>query len=112
MFTQVFPVLAEGFIANMRQRGETAIGEEDLAIVFQGTLTLVYRLPSFCSMLSKARDSVTRPYSREYCTASLQRLKEEIREKVGAISESNIDFTLATQGAASPASRRRVFGRS
>jgi hypothetical protein len=94
VFTQVFPVLAEGFIGNTRQRGEAAIGEEDLVTVFQGTLTLLYRL--LFLLYAEARDLLP-VHSREYRTASLQRLKEEIREKAGTISESNTDFIFAAQ---------------
>src|ERR1019366_9529600 len=40
VFTEVFPVLAEGFVASMRQRGATDLDDDALGIVFQGTLTL------------------------------------------------------------------------
>jgi len=86
VFTQVFPVLAEGFIANKRQRGETDLGHEDLAAIFQGTLTLLYRL--LFLLYAEARDLLP-VHAREYREASLHRLKDEISRQAGAIAESN-----------------------
>lgn len=85
VFNQVFPVLAEGFLANMRQRGET-VGDEDLAAIFQGTLTLLYRL--LFLLYAEARDLLP-VHAREYREASLQRLKDEISKQAGTIAESH-----------------------
>jgi len=84
VFTQVFPVLAEGFLANMRQRGET-VGDEDLPAIFQGTLTLLYRL--LFLLYAEARDLLP-VRAREYREASLHRLKDEISKRAGPIAES------------------------
>lgn len=85
VFTEVFPVLSEGFIASMRQRGDLDLADESLANVYQGTLTLLYRL---LFLHAESRDLLP-VNSREYYGASLQRLKEEIREAAGAIPEAN-----------------------
>ncbi len=88
VFTQVFPVIAEGFIANMRQRGETDFSEEKLAAVFQGTLTLLYRL--LFLLYAESRDLLP-VHAREYHGASLQHLKEKIKDAAGVISEAAND---------------------
>jgi hypothetical protein len=65
VFTEVFPVLAEGFIASMRQRGDENLDDDKLATVFQGTLTLLYRLlfllyaESSCSGVSRGQLAAT-----------------------------------------------------
>jgi len=86
VFTEVFPVLAEGFIANMRQRenGAPEINDEQLAALFQGTLTLLYRL--LFLLYAESRDLLP-VHSREYREASLQLLKEEISEAAGKIED-------------------------
>ena len=86
VFTEVFPVLAEGFIANMRQRqnGASEINDQHLAALFQGTLTLLYRL--LFLLYAESRDLLP-VHSREYRAASLQLLKEEISEAAGKIED-------------------------
>jgi len=86
VFTRVFPVLAEGFIANMRQRGNGSaeIREESLVRIFQGTLTLLYRL--LFLLYAESRDLLP-VHAREYRQASLQQLKEGIRDVAGTIAD-------------------------
>lgn len=86
VFTEVFPVLAEGFIASLRQRGDENLDDDKLATVFQGTLTLLYRL--LFLLYAESRDLLP-IHAREYREASLQRLKDEVKDKAGAISEAN-----------------------
>jgi Eco57I restriction-modification methylase len=90
VFTRVFPVLAEGFIADMRRAGSGAMecSESDLAKIFQGTLTLLYRL--LFLLYAESRDLLP-VHAREYRTASLQRLKENIRDVAGTIADETED---------------------
>ena len=97
-------MLAEGFIANMRQHGASAIGEEALASVFQGTLTLLYRL--LFLLYAEARDLLP-VHSREYRTASLQRLKEEI-ERRPALFRNRTPISSSRYRSANPVSNRRT----
>ena len=94
VFTEVFPVLAEGFIASVRQRSIADVDDGTLATVFQGTLTLLYRL--LFLLYAESRDLLP-VHSREYHEASLQRLKDEVREKAGTISEANSEAVDSTQ---------------
>lgn len=86
VFTEVFPVLAEGFISHMRQgaSGARELDDDQLGTIFQGTLTLLYRL--LFLLYAESRDLLP-VHSREYREASLQRLKEEIKETAGAIAD-------------------------
>ena len=94
VFTEVFPVLAEGFIASMRQRGPADFDDEALTTVFQGTLTLLYRL--LFLLYAESRDLLP-VHEREYHEASLQRLKDEVKEKAGTISEANSEAADSAQ---------------
>jgi hypothetical protein len=84
VFTRAFPVLAEGFIANMRQRSTRSIelNEESLATIFRGTLTLLYRL--LFLLYAESRELLP-VHAREYREGSLQRLKNSIKEEAGTI---------------------------
>lgn len=86
VFTEVFPVLAEGFIANARQRASDSpkLDDERLGAIFQGTLTLLYRL--LFLLYAESRDLLP-VHSREYHDASLRRLNEEISESAGKIAD-------------------------
>jgi hypothetical protein len=94
VFTEVFPVLAEGFIVSMRQRGTSNLDDEALATVFQGTLTLLYRL--LFLLYAESRDLLP-VHTREYHEASLLRLKDEVKEKAGTISEANSEAADSAQ---------------
>ncbi len=86
VFTEVFPVLAEGFIANARQRASDSpkLDDERLSTIFQGTLTLLYRL--LFLLYAESRDLLP-VHSREYRDASLRRMNEEISESAGKIAD-------------------------
>jgi hypothetical protein len=86
VFTRVFPVLAEGFIANIRQRskGSDEISEGSLTAIFLATLTLLYRL--LFLLYAESRDLLPM-HAREYREASLQRLKNDIKEVAGTIAD-------------------------
>jgi len=85
VFEKIFVVLAEGFIADMRRRGEmpAAPGDEALAEVFHGTLTLLYRL--LFLLYAEARNLLPVAEERGYGPASLTQLKREIAEVAGTI---------------------------
>lgn len=87
VFEGVFPHVAEGFIANMQSEGRTAaeLTQEDLDTVFQGTLTLLYRV--LFLLYAEARDLLPVREVRGYYEVSLKKIKEEIAEVAGAISD-------------------------
>ncbi len=80
IFSEVFPHLAEGFIANIRaQEGRAApMSQERLDGVFQGTLTLLYRL--LFLLYAESRDLLPVKEERGYFQTSLMRLKREVAE--------------------------------
>jgi hypothetical protein len=86
VFARVFPVLAEGFLANMRQgdSGTVEVGEEKLTGIFQATLTLLYRL--LFLLYAESRDLLP-VHAREYREGSLQHLKEGIKDVAGTIAD-------------------------
>ena len=86
VFEQVFPHFAAGFIQHWRKStGKTAFNDDELAQVFQGTLTFLYRL--LFLLYAEARDLLPAREVRDYYDASLQRIKEEIARKAGAVLE-------------------------
>jgi len=86
VFEQVFPHFAAGFIHHWRKStGKTAFSDDELAQVFQGTLTFLYRL--LFLLYAEARDLLPAREVRDYYDASLQRMKEEIAQKAGAVLE-------------------------
>lgn len=89
VFTRAFPVLAEGFIEHKRQGGAPVEpGAGELTAIFQGTLTLLYRL--LFLLYAESRDLLP-VHSPEYQQASLQRLKSEIAERAGTIADETED---------------------
>lgn len=87
IFEEIFPHLAEGFIEHIRARdGKDAALEQDvLDRVFQGTLTLLYRL--LFLLYAEARDLLPVKEVRGYFERSLTRLKQEVAEKAGDLSD-------------------------
>ncbi|MDI6694274.1 MAG: TaqI-like C-terminal specificity domain-containing protein [Anaerolineales bacterium] len=86
VFEQVFPHFAEGFIHHWRKtEGKTQFSDDELAQVFQGTLTFLYRL--LFLLYAEARDLLPAREVRDYYDVSLQRMKEEIAQKAGAVLE-------------------------
>jgi hypothetical protein len=88
IFVTIFPHLAKGFLADRKQRlGQTGEpSEEELADLFEATLTLLYRL--LFLLYAESRDLLP---IREapYHAASLKKIKEEIAEKAG-VAESGV----------------------
>lgn len=88
IFIDIFPYLADGFLADRKGR----LGEKkpptnaELSDIFQATLTLLYRL--LFLLYAEARDLLPVRES-PYWQASLKRIKEEIAEQAGG-AESNV----------------------
>jgi hypothetical protein len=82
VFLTIFPRLAEGFLADRRQRLgiKTEPTEEELADIFEATLTLLYRM--LFLLYAESRDLLP-VREAPYQAASLKRIKEEVAEKAG-----------------------------
>ena len=80
VFTQVFPHLASGFIHYIREQEgkDTELGEDRLDSIFQGTLTLLYRL--LFLFFAESRDLLPAKETRGYYEASLSKTKRVIAE--------------------------------
>lgn len=87
VFEQIFHVLADGFITDIRHReGKDAdLPQERLDEIFQGVLTLLYRL--LFLLYAEARDLLPVREIREYFDASLTKLKSEIELAAGPIRD-------------------------
>ena len=90
VFEDIFPHLAEGFVEYGKTRkahaeGDTEITEEYLIQVFQGTLTLLYRL--LFLLYAEARDLLPVKEYRGYHQKSLTRLKQEVAKAAGDIGD-------------------------
>jgi hypothetical protein len=95
IFLTIFPHLAQGFLLDRKQRlGQNRQPtEEELADIFEATLTLLYRL--LFLLYAESRDLLP---VREvpYHSASLKKIKEEIADKAGvAETEVMASFTKA-----------------
>jgi Eco57I restriction-modification methylase/TaqI-like C-terminal specificity domain len=86
VFEDVFPHLASGFIEHIRQNREAAvdISSQLLDRVFQGTLTLLYRL--LFLLYAESRDLLPVKETRGYFDISLTKLKNQT-----AIAAENIE---------------------
>jgi type I restriction-modification system DNA methylase subunit len=87
VFVQVFPYLAEGFIAYKKQTDgkEADLSEEALDSIYQGTLTLLYRL--LFLLYAEARDLLPVKEIRGYYENSVAKLKSEIADVVGTVED-------------------------
>lgn len=87
VFAEVFPHLAAGFIAHLRERDglHTDLSQEALDAVFQGTLTLLYRL--LFLLYAEARDLLPVKEVRGYFPASLTKLKREVADAAGSVAD-------------------------
>lgn len=87
VFEQVFPHLATGFMTHIRERDglDTDLSQEALHAVFQGTLTLLYRM--LFLLYAEARDLLPVKEVRGYFEASLKKLKGEVAEAAGTITD-------------------------
>jgi hypothetical protein len=78
VFEDIFPILAQGFIQDIRHRdGEGAdLAEEQLGLVYNATLTLLYRL--LFLLYAESRDLLPVAEVGGYYEKSLTALKDEI----------------------------------
>ncbi|MBI4526913.1 MAG: N-6 DNA methylase [Deltaproteobacteria bacterium] len=105
VFEDIFPHLAAGFIASIRERDLSAarlpargqvsadglkadISQETLNTIYQGTLTLLYRL--LFLLYAESRDLLPVKEVRGYFESSLTKLKQEVAEAAGTI-EDNVE---------------------
>lgn len=81
IFEEIFPIFAEGFIAHIRQRGgkRADLSQPALDHIFQGTLTVLYRL--LFILYAEARDLLPVKEYHGYGQKSLKLIKEEIADK-------------------------------
>lgn len=95
VFEEIFPHLAEGFFTHIKKQGQLVedISEDDLSQVFQGTLTLLYRL--LFLLYAEARDLLPVRETRGYYQVSLTKMKQEISEVARFISDEAGSFISA-----------------
>lgn len=88
IFLTIFPHLAQGFLEDRKHRLGNTKGptDEELADIFEATLTLLYRL--LFLLYAESRDLLP---IREapYQAASLKKIKDEINDKAG-VAESDV----------------------
>jgi len=83
VFDDIFPHLAQGFVAYRKAQdgAEADLSQEALDGIFQGTLTLLYRL--LFLLYAEARDLLPVRETRSYNQVSLTRLKSEVAQAAG-----------------------------
>lgn len=82
IFEEVFPSLATGFASDLRRNtAAEELSQDDLDLVFRGTLTFLYRL--LFLLYAEARDLLPVREVRGYYEASLAKLKKEIEGIAG-----------------------------
>ena len=87
VFDHIFPHLARGFVEHRKlQDGAVAdLSQEYLDQVFEGTLTLLYRL--LFLLYAEARDLLPVKEAHGYFAASLKRVKQEVAEAAGGLTD-------------------------
>ena len=95
IFEEIFPIFAEGFIAHIRRRdGKRAdLSQPALDHIFQGTLTILYRL--LFILYAESRNLLPVKEYHGYGQKSLKLIKEEVADK-GADLEGARDEKLGT----------------
>lgn len=88
VFEQIFRLLAEGFIANIREvEGQaTSLPQERLDAIFQGVLTLLYRL--LFLLYAEARDLLPVRETLEYSSVSISSIKREVGNVAGSLEDT------------------------
>jgi len=91
VFEHIFPHFAGGFIEYLRQQEgkDTFIDQERLTLIYQGTLTFLYRLMFL--LYAEARDLLPVKDVRGYWEVSLDNLKRDIAEQAGTILDEAPD---------------------
>lgn len=87
IFEEVFPSLAEGFIAYLRHVDgiSTDLSQERLDQVYSAALALLYRL--LFLLYAEARDLLPAREQRGYWDVSLTHLKQEVAEAAGSLQD-------------------------
>ena len=86
VFEEIFPHLAAGFVTFIRQRdGHADMSQETLNTVYQGTLTLLYRL--LFLLYAESRDLLPVKEVRGYFEASFTKLKQQVVNEAGTIED-------------------------
>ena len=87
IFERIFPHLSEGYIASIRNKEgkDVPMPQERLDQIFQGTLTLLYRL--LFLLYAESRDLLPAKEVRGYYETSIKKLKEEIADIAGTIED-------------------------
>lgn len=87
VFVEVFPHVAEGLIHHIREREglQADLSQERLDNIFQGTLTLLYRM--LFLLYAEARDLLPVKEVRGYFEASLTKLKSEVARTAETIKD-------------------------
>lgn len=86
VFDDVFPHLAHGFVEHVRaQGGPKSVPQTELDAIYQGTLTLLYRL--LFLLYAEARDLLPVREVRGFWEWSLTRIKKEVAEHAGDIDD-------------------------
>jgi hypothetical protein len=87
IFEEVFPSLAEGFIAHIRQvdGGANDLSQERLDQVYRATLALLYRL--LFLLYAEARHLLPVREQRGYWEVSLSRIKAEVAQAAGPLRD-------------------------
>jgi len=88
VFEQIFRLLAEGFVADIHEREgrTTALSQERLDAIFQGVLTLLYRL--LFLLYAEARDLLPVRETLEYSSVSISEIKREIGDAAGSLLDA------------------------
>lgn len=87
VFEEIFPHLGEGFVEFIKQEEgkDFEIDQDRLDAIFQGVLTLLYRL--LFLLFAESRDLLPVRETRGYFQKSLTALKTRIAESAGAIGD-------------------------
>jgi hypothetical protein len=86
VFDDVFPHLVRGFVEHLRaQGGPKSVPQTELNAIYQGTLTLLYRL--LFLLFAEARDLLPVREVRGYWEASVARIKKEVADHAGEIHD-------------------------
>lgn len=91
VFADIFPILAEGFVEDGRARWDEP-SDDDLRLVFDATLTLLYRL--LFLLYAESRDLLPVEEAGGYRERSLAAIKREVGEGGGGV-EGERDSRLA-----------------
>ena len=91
IFKNIFPKFAKGFIVHVGGSGkyltmDEAERDENLALVFRGTLTFLYRL--LFLFYAESRDLLPVREVRGYWEVSLQKMREDVASKAGSIRDT------------------------